>query len=66
LGSYRLNGIDGTKYVCTPGNAYNAGVRSGIHALGTSTSTYAQLFYYTTGTTTSDVGYAAVTCTGIP
>jgi hypothetical protein len=66
LGNYRLNGIDGTKYVCTPGNAYNVGVRSGIHALDASTSTYAQLYYYTTGTTTSDVGYAAVTCTGIP
>jgi hypothetical protein len=65
-GDYKLNGIDGTKYVCTTGNAYNVGVRPGVHSLGSSTSTYAQLYYYTTGTTLLDVGFASVTCIGIP
>lgn len=59
-GNYRLNGIDGTKYNCH-GTGFNGSVNQLL--LGNraaSSSTYAQI------ESPNAVGYASVTCIGIP
>lgn len=58
-GSYNLNGIDGTKYVCT-GVGYNTSRRSFIHDRLNSTSSYVYL------SADTDIAYASVICIGVP
>lgn len=66
-GCYRLNGIDGTKYNCSPsasatGNSFSMGA----HFRASSASTYATVCFGSGVSTNVDVLNASVTCTGIP
>ena len=65
LGAYNINGIDGTKYICT-GGAVTPGVSysSFVHDRPSSTSSYARIL---TGRVSSEnAGYVSATCIGIP
>ena len=59
-GQYYLNGIDGTKYNCS-GTAHTSPTRKPLlHQWESSSSTTARI------TSDTDVGFASVTCIGIP
>lgn len=66
-GTYRLNGIDGTKYNCT-GQGYSVGSNmhgTAFHNRAASTSSYATV-QIAAGSLSYNAGYASITCTGIP
>lgn len=65
-GVYNINGIDGTKYHCYTGSGYNNGVAQGLFNKSASSSSMARIQFYSSGTTTVNVGYASVTCIGTP
>lgn len=67
-GSYRLNGIDGTKYICN-GNALIPGTIIGVvlDNRPSSSSTQKTISTYNSSTGLAvNAGYVSITCTGIP